>query len=70
MTQSTKQTKFLTHMCVAPKIDSSGFSKNYGFVRFGSEDEQKSALYEMNGFVGLGSKPLKVNDLPASKTYI
>lgn len=48
--------------------DSSGFSKGYGFVRFGTEEEQKSALYEMNGFIGLGSKPLKIcNAVPKPK---
>lgn len=50
-------------------LDSSGFSKGYGFVRFGAEEEQKSALYEMNGFVGLGSKPLKIcNAVPKPKS--
>lgn len=41
-------------------LDSSGFSKGYGFVKFGLEDEQKNALYEMNGYIGLGTKPLKI----------
>lgn len=41
-------------------MDDSGFSRGYGFVKFGLEEEQKSALYEMNGFIGLGSKPLKI----------
>ena len=41
-------------------LDSSGFSKGYGFVKFGLEDEQKSALYEMNSYIGLGTKPLKI----------
>lgn len=50
-------------------LDSSGFSKGYGFVRFGAEEEQKSALYEMNGFIGLGSKPLKIcNAVPKPKS--
>lgn len=49
-------------------LDSSGFSKGYGFVRFGVEEEQKSALFLMNGFVGLGSKPLKIcNAVPKPK---
>lgn len=49
-------------------LDSSGFSKGYGFVRFGLEEEQKSALYEMNGYIGLGSKPLKIcNAVPKPK---
>jgi hypothetical protein len=41
-------------------MDDSGFSRGYGFVKFGLEDEQKSALYEMNGYIGLGSKALKI----------
>lgn len=41
-------------------MDDSGFSRGYGFVKFGLEEEQKSALYEMNGFTGLGSKALKI----------
>lgn len=50
-------------------LDSSGFSKGYGFVRFGLEEEQKSALYEMNGYIGLGSKPLKIcNAVPKPKS--
>lgn len=50
-------------------LDSSGFSKGYGFVRFGVEEEQKSALYEMNGYLGLGSKALKIcNAVPKPKS--
>lgn len=41
-------------------MDDSGFSRGYGFVKFGLEEEQKAALYEMNGYVGLGSKALKI----------
>lgn len=49
-------------------LDSSGFSKGYGFVRFGIEEEQKAALYEMNGYIGLGLKPLKIcNAVPKPK---
>lgn len=49
-------------------LDSSGFSKGYGFVRFGLEEEQKSALFLMNGYVGLGTKPLKIcNAVPKPK---
>lgn len=42
-------------------LDSSGFSKGYGFIRFGNETEQQSALHSMTGTPGLGSKPIKVN---------
>lgn len=49
-------------------LDGNGFSKGYGFVRFGLEDEQKSALYDMNGYIGLGSKALKIcNAVPKPK---
>ncbi|XP_044739820.1 tRNA selenocysteine 1-associated protein 1-like [Chrysoperla carnea] len=49
-------------------LDNSGFSKGYGFVRFGCEDEQKNSLTTMNGYIGLGSKPLKIcNAVPKPK---
>jgi RNA recognition motif. (a.k.a. RRM, RBD, or RNP domain) len=54
---SSKYTSIRTAKVI---LDGSGFSKGYGFVKFGLEDEQKSALYEMNGYIGLGSKPLKI----------
>ncbi|XP_053595924.1 tRNA selenocysteine 1-associated protein 1 [Microplitis demolitor] len=41
-------------------LDSSGFSKGYGFVRFANEDEQKNSLVAMNGYRGLGTKSLKI----------
>lgn len=41
-------------------LDASGYTKGYGFVRFGNEEEQRNALYAMNGYTGLGSKPLKI----------
>jgi len=42
-------------------LDATGFSKGYGFIRFGNESEQQSAMHSMTGTPGLGSKPLKVN---------
>ncbi len=42
-------------------LDASGFSKGYGFIRFGDEQEQQTALISMMGISGLGSKPLKVS---------
>lgn len=52
-------------------LDTSGFSKGYGFVRFGLEEEQKAALYEMNGYIGLGCKSLKIcNAVPKPKTAL
>ena len=44
-------------------LDESGFSKGYGFVRFGNEQEQQHALGCMTGEMGLGSKPIKVSIL-------
>lgn len=42
-------------------LDNTGFSKGYGFIRFASEEEQKHSLAHMNGFKGLGTKPLKIS---------
>lgn len=35
--------------------------KPYGFVRFTNQDEQRDALIHMNGFRGMGDKPIKVS---------
>lgn len=60
--------KFKYTFVVAVILDSSGFSKGYGFVRFGSEDEQKDSLTTMNGYIGLGTKALKIcNAVPKPK---
>lgn len=49
-------------------MDNSGFSKGYGFVRFGSEEEMKDSLVSMNGYIGLGTKALKIcNAVPKPK---
>jgi len=42
-------------------MDGSGYSKGYGFIRFGQESEQQSALISMMGLAGLGAKPIKVS---------
>jgi len=47
--------------CAKVVLDESGFSKGYGFVRFGSDAEQQHALGSMTGEMGLGSKPIKVS---------
>jgi len=47
--------------CAKVVLDESGYSKGYGFVRFGSEAEQQHALGSMTGEMGLGSKPIKVS---------
>ena len=43
-----KETNNYVHFAVI--LDTNGFSKGYGFVRFADEDEQKDALLQMNGF--------------------
>ncbi|KAI8501572.1 tRNA selenocysteine 1-associated protein 1 [Branchiostoma belcheri] len=45
--------------CKAAKVvlDAAGNSRGYGFVRFTDENEQKRALTEMQGAVGLGGRP-------------
>uniref|UniRef100_A0A1A9WM21 tRNA selenocysteine-associated protein 1 n=1 Tax=Glossina brevipalpis TaxID=37001 RepID=A0A1A9WM21_9MUSC len=65
---SSKYTSIKTAKVI---LDSSGFSKGYGFVRFGIEDEQKSSLYDMNGYIGLGTKPIKIcNAVPKPKNEL
>ncbi|CAG4946884.1 unnamed protein product [Colias eurytheme] len=52
-------------------LDNSGYTKGYGFVRFGNEEEQRNALYAMNGYTGLGTKPLKIcTAVPKPKSAI
>lgn len=64
-------TKYTSIKAAKVILDASGFSKGYGFVRFGLEDEQKAALFEMNGFCGLGNKALKIcNAVPKPKTAL
>jgi len=48
-----------------------GFSKGYGFISFYSVEEQKHCLNNMNGFLGIGSKPIKVSSvIQKSKAHI
>jgi len=42
-------------------LDDSGFSKGFGFIRFGNEQEQQTAMTSMMGVSGLGGKPIKVS---------
>lgn len=69
---SKEQYKICTHFFSASVIlDNSGFSKGYGFVRFGSEEEMKDSLVSMNGYIGLGTKALKIcNAVPKPKGAI
>ena len=45
-------------------VDNTGTSKGYGFVRFGNEQEQQTALATMVNAMGLGAKPIKVKPQP------
>ncbi|KAF4025951.1 hypothetical protein G4228_017962 [Cervus hanglu yarkandensis] len=42
-------------------LDQTGVSKGYGFVKFTDELEQKRALTECQGAIGLGSKPVRLS---------
>ncbi|XP_054277239.1 tRNA selenocysteine 1-associated protein 1-like isoform X2 [Macrosteles quadrilineatus] len=51
-------------------MDSTGHKKGYGFVQFTNLEEQKHALTNMNGFKGLGNKPIKTSTaVPKSYKY-
>jgi hypothetical protein len=53
--------RYQTVRCAKVVLDENGYSKGYGFVRFGVEGEQQHALSHMTGELGLGSKPIKVS---------
>ncbi|XP_002734331.1 tRNA selenocysteine 1-associated protein 1-like isoform X2 [Saccoglossus kowalevskii] len=42
-------------------MDNAGMSRGFGFVRFGSEEEQQRALNEMQNASGLGGRSLRVS---------
>ena len=43
------------------------FYRGYGFVRFFDETEYSRALFEMQGAVGLGAKPIRVSTATPKK---
>ena len=45
---------------VSVVLDESGTSKGFGFIRFGNETEQQTALTAMQVVSGLGMKQIKV----------
>ena len=51
-----------TQFRFAVVLDGTGFSKGYGFIRFGNEQEQQTSLISMMGIAGLGGKPIKVRE--------
>ncbi|KAL4235634.1 hypothetical protein ACF0H5_004029 [Mactra antiquata] len=51
-------------------LDSRGYSKGYGFVRFSEETDQQQALIEMQHTIGLGRKPIRVSlATPKKQTF-
>ncbi len=44
-------------------------SKGFGFVRFNDETEMMHCLNEMNGAMGLGQRPIRLNNA-APKKYV
>jgi len=50
-------------------LDDTGFSKGFGFIRFGNEQEQQTAMTSMMGVTGLGGKPIKVS-IAVQKTKV
>jgi len=57
----TFATRFDSIKTARVQTDSSHGKKPYGFVRFTDQDEQRDALIHMNGFRGMGEKPIKVS---------
>jgi len=57
----TFSTRFDSIKTARVHTDSSHGKKPYGFVRFTDQDEQRDALIHMNGFRGMGEKPIKVS---------
>ena len=57
----TFDTRFNSIVKAKVQQDRSHGGKPYGFVRFTSQEEQRDALIHMNGFRGMGEKPIKVS---------
>lgn len=58
---SAFQRKYKSVKAAKVVIDAEGHSRGFGFIRFGDEQEQKLALIEMNHYIGLGQKPIRVS---------
>jgi len=59
--QRTFSTRYESVKSARVQIDSSHGRKPYGFVRFAEQEDQRDALIHMNGFTGMGEKPIKVS---------
>jgi len=53
--------RFQTIISAKVVLDETGTSKGFGFIRFGNETEQQTALTTMQGIAGLGDRPIKVS---------
>uniref|UniRef100_A0A646QD93 tRNA selenocysteine-associated protein 1 n=1 Tax=Hemiscolopendra marginata TaxID=943146 RepID=A0A646QD93_9MYRI len=42
-------------------LDTSGRSRGFGFIRFADESDQQQALIQMQGYTGLGTKPIRIS---------
>lgn len=51
----------LHHICDLNRVCAFVSCRGYGFVKFTDELEQKRALTECQGAVGLGSKPVRLS---------
>ena len=61
MLLKTFDTRFNSIVKAKVQQDRSHGGKPYGFVRFTNQEEQRDALIHMNGFRGMGEKPIKVS---------
>ena len=61
MLLKTFDTRFNSIVKAKVQQDRSHGGKPYGFVRFTNQEEQRDALIHMNGFRGMGDKPIKVS---------
>ncbi|XP_039277973.1 tRNA selenocysteine 1-associated protein 1 [Nilaparvata lugens] len=59
--QKTFSSRYKTVTQAKVILDLTGYSKGIAHIKFSSEDEQKHCLNHMNGFKGLGTRPLKVS---------
>ena len=50
-------------------LGNGGISRGFGFVRFSNQSEQMSALRDMQNFVGLGGRPLRVSGATPRKEW-
>ena len=57
----TFATRFNSIKIAKVQIDTRDPRESYGFVSFTDQDDQRDAMIQMNGFMGMGEQPLKVS---------